>query len=131
VGQVYDASEVEAVAPFGEYVGRPLDKSALVTCQSVPAAPLVGGQVNMSDKPMTSPLGGALSAETMRALRALIAERGAPALTGIFGASRSSIERAAAGGRVQRGTRELIRLGIERLRAAEGSPSLRDGKTTR
>lgn len=65
-----------------------------------------------------SPGGVILDLETLALLRALIAERGARRLVEPFGVSVTALERAAAGGRVLRGTRALITAGLERLQAA-------------
>lgn len=61
-----------------------------------------------------SPAGDPLDAESLAALRALIVKRGARRLSVILGPSASALERAAAGARVLRGTREMIRAGLAR-----------------
>lgn len=62
-----------------------------------------------------SPQGDPLDAETLATLRALVAERGARRLSVVLGPSASALERAAAGARVLRGTREMIRSSLARL----------------
>jgi hypothetical protein len=69
-----------------------------------------------------SPSGDPLDAETMATVRALIAERGARRLVYPLGVSVTAIDRAAAGGRVLRGTRVLIVAGLERMRATGELP---------
>ena len=64
-----------------------------------------------------SPQGDSLDAGTLATLRALLAEHGALRLSVMLGPSASALTRAASGCRVLRGTRELIRTGVERLRA--------------
>jgi hypothetical protein len=63
-----------------------------------------------------SPNGDPLDADTLAILRALVAERGARRLVTSLGVSLTAIERAAAGGRVLRGTRALIAAGLARMR---------------
>ena len=65
-----------------------------------------------------SPTGDPLDAGTVEILRALIAEHGARRLVVPLGVSLTALERAAAGGRVLRGTRLLIASGLERMREA-------------
>ena len=70
-----------------------------------------------------SSTGEPLDSGLLAILRALIAERGrARRLTDSFGVSVTALERAAAGGRVLRGTRTLIAIGIQRLRDAGELP---------
>ncbi len=69
-----------------------------------------------------SPTGDPLDADTLGTLRALVAERGARRLVYPLGVSVTALERAAAGGRVLRGTRALIAAGLERMRAAGELP---------
>lgn len=63
-----------------------------------------------------SPAGSPLEGESVATLRALIAERGARRLVVPLGVSLSTIERAASGGIVLRGSRALILAGLERMR---------------
>lgn len=65
-----------------------------------------------------SPTGDPLDSDTLATLRALIVERGARRLVVPLGVSTTAIERAAAGGRVLRGTRALIAVGLEEMRKA-------------
>jgi hypothetical protein len=73
-----------------------------------------------------SPQGDSLDAGTLATLRALLAEHGALRLSVMLGPSASALTRAASGCRVLRGTRELIRTGVERLRAKGELPSAGD-----
>jgi len=63
-----------------------------------------------------SPQGDSLDPVTLATLRALLAEHGALRVSVMLGPSASALTRAASGCRVLRGTRELIRTGVERLR---------------
>jgi hypothetical protein len=62
-----------------------------------------------------SPQGEPLDADTLATLRALIVERGARRLVVSLGVSHSTIERAASGGIILRGSRALILSGLQRL----------------
>ncbi len=74
-----------------------------------------------------SPQGDPLDAGTLTTLRELLVEHGALRLSVMLGPSASALARAASGCRVLRGTRELIRTGIERLRT-EGELSAPGGE---
>ena len=75
------------------------------------------GAMDFKTENLRSPSGEPLDPETLETLRALIAADGARRLVSRIGVSLTALERAASGGRVLRGTRTLIAIGIEHIRA--------------
>lgn len=76
-----------------------------------------------------SQAGSPLDDETQVILRTLIRERGsARRLVDVLGVSAAALERAAGGGRIHKGTRLLISIGLDKLRDAGGLPRAAGGR---
>lgn len=73
-----------------------------------------------------SPHGSPLEAPTLADLRrALLEHGGARRLAPMLGTSAGSLERAAAGEHILRGTESLILVGLQKLQAVAAAPSTR------